>query len=391
MKRVFLAAWALSIVLVARAQEPAATRWPTKGWSTATPAQEGVDAKVLEAIDAEIRAGRHRFVDSMLVIRRGRIVFERYYRHDYEKATAKRDRSAHQYNYDHPNWHPYYQGSKLHTMQSVTKSVTSAMIGIALQRGELKSTKTPVLSFFPKRKILDPDGRKAKMKLEDVLTMRAGFLWDEWTVGLDDPTNDCIRLESSDDWVEYTLNKPMATEPGTTFVYNSGSTHLLSAIIKRATGETIDDYARKLLFEPLGIDSFHWKKTPKGLPDTEGGLYLRPRDLARIGYLYLRDGIWEGQRILPEKWVERSVTPWVADIAPANPSYDRGYGYKWWILDDGSGKRPKCYAAMGYGGQLLFVVPKLDLIGVFTAWNIHGRSPGLPDIFRHRIVPAVGG
>lgn len=370
-------------------QDPESDEWPTRAWPTSSPAAEGIDGDVLAAIDGEIEAGDFRYVDSMLIIRNGRIVVEHAYDRDYSAELEGRDRTPQQYNYFHPDWHPTYRDSGLHTLQSVTKSVTSVLVGIAIERGAIDGTDVPALSFFEEREFPDPDGRKARMTLEDVLTMRAGLEWDEWSFGYDDPRNDCIQLEASEDWIAFVLAKPMAADPGQVFVYNSGASHLLSGIIRETTGRTIDRFAEEQLFGPLGIDAYHWKKTPKGLPDTEGGLYLKPRDLARIGLLCLKDGVWEGRRLLPRGWVERSVTPWVEDISPDNGRDDPGYGYKWWILDDGGGERPKLYAAMGFGGQYLLVVPELDLIGVFTGWNIFGAAPSVPGLFSQRIVPAV--
>ena len=359
--------------------------WPTKEWPRSTPQAAGVAVEALKKIDAEMRAGDMGLMDSLLVIRHGKIVFEAEYEQDYENWTKVKLEPAEQYNYFHPNWHPFYKGSKLHTMQSVSKSVTSLLIGIAIAQGKIESTDVAALSFFEGRKFPDPDGRKARIKIEDVLTMRSGFAWDEWSFGYEDPRNDCIQLEACADWIDFVLNKPMAADPGEVFVYNSGSTVLLSGIIKQATGMTIDKYAEEHLFGPLGIASYHWKKTPKGLPDTEGGLYLLPTDLAKLGLLCLHDGEWDGQRILPAGWVERSLTPWVKDINPRNARKDPGYGYKWWILDSGEGDSPKTYAAMGFGGQNLIVAPELELIVVFTAWNIAGPGPSLPGIFAKRI------
>ncbi len=351
--------------------------WPEDVWPRSTPLAEDVDGDALAALDREIRAGEFGLIDSLLVVRHGRAVFDATYSNDYARLSAGRDPTPHQYNYFHPSWHPYYAEngeSGLHTMQSVTKSVTSMLVGVALLQEHIESTDVPALSFFAGREFPDPDGRKAAMTLEDVLTMRAGFAWDEWSFGYEDPRNDCIRLEAQGDWIAFVLAKPMAADPGTTFVYNSGASHLLSGVVKDATGETIDAFAEEHLFAPVGIDAHHWKKTPSGLPDTEGGLYLEPGDLARLGLLMLRDGLWREQRVLPEGWVERSVTPWVADIAPDNPRRDDGYGYKWWILDDGQGENPAVYAALGFGGQYLLVAPELELICVATGWNIYGRA-----------------
>ena len=364
--------------------------WPTKGWPSSPPTKEGIDAAALKAIDEELRARKFGYVDSLLIIRHAQVVFDERYEHDYVAANEGHDQTSHQFNYFHHEWHPFYQGTELHTMQSATKSVASTLIGVAIQRGMIPDTDVAALSFFDERQFPDPDGRKARITLEDVLTMRSGFEWDEWSFGIEDLRNDCIRLEGSEDWIDYLLQKPMAADPGTVFVYNSGSTHLLSGIVREATGKTIDEYAEEQLFGPLGIESHHWKKTPRGLPDTEGGLYLKPRDLAKLGLLFLRDGVWEEERLLPEGWVERSITPWVKDIAPANGRRDPGYGYKWWILDDGEGEAPKLFAAMGFGGQFLYVVPDLELIAVFTGWNIYGPTPSVQELFRRRIVAAVG-
>jgi CubicO group peptidase (beta-lactamase class C family) len=167
---------------------------------------------------------------------------------------------------------------------------------------------------------------------------------------------------------------------------------LLYGILLEATGQTADRYAEQHLFAPLGIDEYHWKKTPLGLPDTEGGLYLEPEDLAKLGYLFLHDGMWEGERLLPEGWVEASVHPWVEDIDPDNGRIDPGYGYQWWVFGDDEVERPLVYAARGYGGQLLFVAPELDLITVFTGWNIFdGQPASTTELFFDRILPAAKG
>ncbi len=188
-------------------------------------------------------------------------------------------------------------------MQSVTKSVTSALIGVAIGRGEIAGVDVPVTDFLGDYEIANLDEWKQSMTLRDLLTMRAGIAWDEDTVPYTDPANSCAGMENSDDWIQFVIDQPMSDQPGERFVYNSGASQLLSLIIKKATGRHVDEYAREHLFGPLGITGFAWKTTPTGHPDTEGGLYLIPRDLAKIGYLYLMDGVWDGARVLPEGWV----------------------------------------------------------------------------------------
>ena len=193
-----------------------------------------------------------------------------------------------------------------------------------------------------------------------------------------DPANNCAQMEAKEDWIRYVLDQPMAEAPGKVFVYNSGATQLLSYLIKKVSGQEADDYARQHLFGPLGIE-YAWKRTPQGQADTEGGLYLRPRDLAKLGLLFLKDGVWEGKRILPEGWVKDSTT-WHGQSRG-----QRGYGYKWWVLSRKGPGTYEAYAALGYGGQFLIVVPELDLIAVFTAWNIYDR----PDLARFLVMDRV--
>src|SRR5262249_52237019 len=157
------------------------------------------------------------------------------------------------------------------------------------------------------RDLSKADPRLRRSTLHDLLTMRSGIEWHEQDRPLDD-TNTTIQLERSKDWIAFTLAQPMDSDPGTKWAYNSGGSILLSGIIKPAPGKSIDDYTSQPLFAPLGIKDFYWKRTPTGHPDTEGGLYLKPEDLAKVGYLYLMRGMWNGQRILPEGFVERATT-----------------------------------------------------------------------------------
>jgi len=219
--------------------------------------------------------------------------------------------------------------------------------------------------------------------LKDLLTMTSGIRWDESTVSYTDPANSCASMEASADWVQFVLSQPIAAEPGTVFVYNSGVTELLAQILKKATGKHADEYAREYLFGPLGIKSFYWKHTPTGHPDTEGGLYLAPRDLAKLGYLFEHDGLWNGKRILHAGWATESTTPHVP-VAKDGPPI---YGYQWWTLPEPG--RPVHFAAWGYGGQYLMVVPSLDLIAVFTGWNIYDKPEMKPGLALQRILGAV--
>jgi CubicO group peptidase (beta-lactamase class C family) len=357
-----------------------AVSWPTKGWPTSTPEDQGLDPALLASFDLELASGQHGYVDGMLVIRHGSVVFDKSYPHDYESLFAGKGAPG-LYNYYDPAWHPYWKRGELHTMQSVSKSVTSALVGIAMRRGEIAGVDAKVMPYFSAFKT-KPDPRRDAMTLRDVLTMTTGIRWDESSSSYTNAKNNCAEMEATDDWIQYVLDQPMAFGPGQQFEYNSGATELLSYILKKTTGQEADDYAREHLLGPLGIE-YAWKRTPKGLADTEGGLYLRPRDLAKFGLLYMKDGVWEGKRILPEGWVKDSTT-WHTGTKGR-----RGYGYKWWVLSRKGPGTYDAYAALGYGGQRLIVVPELDLIAVFTGWNIYDKPELDPFLAMDRVLRAV--
>jgi CubicO group peptidase (beta-lactamase class C family) len=317
------------------------------------------------------------------------VVLNRRYPHDY---AAIYGREAHikgplnarltgPYNYFDPAWHPFYNGTDEHTMQSVSKTVTSATIGVAMARGAFKTPlSTPVLRYFDETKVKNLDARKRRMSLRDLLTMTSGLDWNE-DLPYDDPANPSDLMEASDDWVQFVIDRPMKDEPGTVFAYSSGATELLAHIFKRETGVDIDDYARSHLFGPLGIRDYYWKRTPLKVVDTEGGLYLRAEDLAKIGQLYLNGGRWNGQPLMTSDWVKESLLPRI----DAGEGFQ--YGYQWWLLPYGEPKR-LAWVARGMGGQRLIVFPEEQLIVVSTAWHILRESSIEFDVVR-RLLPGV--
>jgi len=353
-----------------------------ESWPVSTPQAVGLDTNVLAALDADIASGKYGYIDSMLVIRHGQLVFDRSYRHDYGQIYGKEAKTpgalnAHDptgpYNYFNPWWHPFYRRGDLHTLQSVTKTVTSVVIGVARARGEFPDLATPILKFFDESKVANIDERKRRVTIRHLLTMTGGFDWNE-DLPYNDPNNAASLMEASFNWVEFAIDRKMACEPGTVFNYSSGETQLLSHIFQAATGRDIEEYAAEHLFSPLGIERFFWKRTPSGAIDTEGGLYLNPHDLAKIAYLFLKKGVWQGKPIVTADWVTESVAPKVeTDISGVK------YGLKWWIYPYGDGSQV-AWAGSGFGGQMPIVIPEHDLVLVFTGWNILPDQPRL----RHR-------
>lgn len=387
-----LAACCLASASTAASAQQAA---PGREWPTAAPARVGLNPAVLDSIHAEISAGTYGLVDRMLVIRHGRVAFDRSYPQDYDAAYGDSARSrnalnaldpASPYNYFNPWWHPYYRRGTLHTLQSVTKTITSVIFGVAVTRGDFPAIDTPVLAFFDTTAVANIDDRKRRMTVRHLLTMTGGIDWNE-NLPYIDPNNSASALEASPDWVGFTINRPMMREPGTAFNYSSGESALLAHVFRQGTGVDLEEYAARHLFGPLGITQWFWKRTPSGTADTEGGLYLEARDLARIWYLFLRGGEWNGRQVVSPEWVKASVAPAVSvSPAPAAPRY----GYLWWLYPDPLDGTKSIWSGSGFGGQWPMAFPDLDLAVVFNSWNILPGRGGLPiRQLRERLARAV--
>jgi hypothetical protein len=228
--------------------------WPTKGWPSGTPATVGLDEEVLKNFDADIARGKCMLMDSFRVFRCGTEVFARKYAHDYGQIYAKEAKTkgplnarlTGPYNYFDPAWHPYYHGTDLHTMQSVSKTGTFIIFGIALTRGDFKADlNLPVLKFFDLAKVKNVDDRKRRMTLEHVLTTTTGLKWKELDIPINSPENDVGHMEATDNWVQYVIDQPMVEEPGKVFEYSSGDAELLAYIFQKETGQDVDTYGEK--------------------------------------------------------------------------------------------------------------------------------------------------
>lgn len=255
---------------------------------------------------------------------------------------------THKRNADSPN--------KLHKMNSITKSVVSLLIGIALDRNELESVNTSISEYFPNA------GRysKGSLTIEDLLTMTPGIEWPE----MGDWGGKPYPMMDSPDWVEFFLSRPTIDKPGTLMIYNSGCSHLLSAILQKAAGMTTAEYAERHLFHPLGIEQYHWPSDPNGINIGGFGLEIKSPDLLKLGQLMLNKGRWDNRQIVSEDWIEKSTLPRFHTY-----SHIGSYGYHWWIMtdDDLHPSEPFTYFAMGYGGQNLYIVPERKLIVTFAS------------------------
>lgn len=338
---------------IARKTDNEGTIWPMEKWSVSTPEEQGMDSNILSESDKRIKEN-YPNVYSLLVIRHGYLAYERYYQ-----------------GMDMDSSNPVY---------SVTKSVMSALTGIALRDKLITSIDKKVIDYLPQYfKDID-DNRKKDITIRDVLTMSGG---------LETVDNDYGSYFSSRDWAEYALKKPLTDKPGTTFVYNTGLTHLLSGIISKTSKISTLDFANKNLFNYMGFSLRNWEMSSEGIYEGGTGLHLTPREMAKFGYLYLKKGMWDGKQVIPKKWVEESTSIQIS------PSPEVDYGYLFWIekmKDKSKGKEYSTYHASGAGGQHIVVVPDLDMVAVVTA-NINQSAVDKADtidIVKDYVIPAAG-
>jgi CubicO group peptidase (beta-lactamase class C family) len=352
--------------------------WPTAGWRTAAPAEQGMDPAVLDDLDT-IVPDSYPQVRSVLVVRHGYLVYERY-------------------------WQGVDAGDG-HNSFSVTKSFVSALVGIALDDGKLKGLDQTVGELLADHLPATADPRLRQVTLKQLLTMTSGLAGDDSTLGGDDDT--WIEMLKSPDWVRHILSQPLVSTPGAEFAYTDKNSQLLSAMVADATGQSTLAYARAKLFGPLGIATdhaleptiSHWPLTPAELEAYEqapvawpkdpqgyhvGGSFLRlpARDLAKLGYLYLNGGRWDATQVVPADYVAASTRP------QSDPSQGPGdYGYHWWVTNETG---HDSFRAMGFGGQLIQVIPDLDLVVVITSDYTQGRH-NAADLVGAVIVSAVSG
>lgn len=329
-------------------------------WPRSTPASEGLDANRLERLTAAVAAGSdYPDLHSLLIARHGRLVVEEYF----DGWTAEQP----------------------HTLQSVTKSFASALVGIAIDRGVFTGVDERVLDFFPDvRRIENLDDRKRAITIEDLLTMRSGTDYNER--GGNSPHDQLNRRPRG--WDRFYLDRPMESVPGTVFQYDSGGVILLSSLLERRTGHHADVFAERHLFAPLDIDTVDWFRNREDHPHTGGGLSLRPRDMAKFGQLYLQEGRWEDRQVVPADWIRESTRSHV----PRDHGHNVGYGYLWWIHEPdpaGAGTR-HIWAAQGFRGQYIFVVPEHDMVVVVTGGTRTYADELRPiDMLYDEILPSV--
>jgi CubicO group peptidase (beta-lactamase class C family) len=340
---------------------------PAQTWKTSTPEEQGVDSGELSKLFDLVKKNQVN-IHSLQVIRNGVLVLDAYF-------------------------YPYSQGVP-HDIASVTKSLTSTLIGIAIDKGYIKSVDERVLGIFNDRPVKNLDANKRQLTIRHLLTMTSGYLlgFDQ-----DDPLLD--RMRRTNDWTQFMLDQPLAVKPGTEYGYCTGASHLLSAIITHTTGMNELAFAQKYLFQPLGVKGVHWPVDPQ--ENNTGGFdfFIQPLDLAKIGYLFLNDGRWNGKQIISSEWIHEATRRQVEV-----PGGEDGYGFGWWLPTS----VPGLYEGRGRGGQRLSIWPEKNLvvvmfggsrfepgeIGSFVASSIKSDQPLPPNpeantILRSKILEAA--
>ena len=300
--------------------------WPTHGWRSAIPEEQGMDSELLAQMVEHIQQEKLD-LHSLLVVRNGYLVSEAYV-------------------------YPY-SAEQVHFVASVTKSVLGTLVGIAIQNGDIQDVQQPLSSLLPEQEVANLDEEKRAITLENLLTMTSGLDCRE------NPGPGEAFMQASPDWVQFMLDLPMVAQPGSKFNYCTGAGQVLSAILQKATGSSVREFANENLFAPLGIGPIseaRWPSDPQGVTIGGYGLALTSAEMAKLGYLFLNQGEWDGETIVPASWVSTSTA------SHANLGDKKEYGYLWWIDPQG-----KWYAALGRAGQHIFVYPSENLVVVFTS------------------------
>ncbi len=332
---------------------------PTKyndNLDTATLQSVGINFTPIGQMMDYINSVNDHEIHDILILRNNKLVFEQYF-------------EGHSLNFSAPDLQgTVIQYNRLtdHYWASVTKSVTSVLVGVARQNGYIQDLTKKIVDYFPEYDTI-LTGEKANITVEHLLTMRVGLEYDEGTYLYTDPRSDTYKMMHSVDPIAFVLSKPIASTPGTQFHYNTGSTNVLAAIIAKESGKTFFNWANEYFFDAMGIQGGRWTMLPGGLPMASGGLYLRARELSKIGLLFLNGGMWQGKQFISADWINRSQQEYVGTGGYIPNTM---YGYQWWIRHfTVKNKSQKCFFGAGWGDQYMFIFPDLQLIVIFNCGN----------------------
>jgi CubicO group peptidase (beta-lactamase class C family) len=339
------------------------------GWICTGTGDVGIDEAKITRLINRIKKGKHGDIHSILICRNGKLVLEEYFAMDGKISGS---------------FVTDLFRKKVHHLASTTKGVLSILCGMAIDQGLISDVEEPIYKYLPG--YANSFTQKSKqIKVKDMLTMTAGWEWEQFKYQWNDPRNNAAAMMNCGDAIKYVVERPLAAEPGKKFKYSNGVPTVMGVVLKNACGMEVDKFAEKSLFQPLGILDYLWTRYPDSSLETDGGLALRSRDLAKIGQLFLNDGKWEGNQIISESWIQESTRRRVS------LSKNRGYGYYWNEMNfNFRGLSEKAIFIPGDGGQFIAVFPSLDMIIVFTAGN-YGTNPTTTywKLIKNEILPAL--
>jgi CubicO group peptidase (beta-lactamase class C family) len=327
------------------------------GWPVSSPEDVGLDGSLIRGIGPHFESWTDANAHAILIARHGKLIYEHYFTGE-DTAWGK------------PLGRVSYDATKLHDLRSITKSVTSLLVGIAVDRGWIESLDASVFSFFPEHADLRT-AEKDGITVRHLLTMSAGFAWNE-DLPYSNPQNSERLMTDAPDRCRYVLEQPLIRPPGRTYIYNGGATALLAAILSKTSGRPLDVLAQGDLFAPLDISDVEWIRYADGTPVAASGLRMRPRDLLKIGQVVLAGGAWQERQIVSRSWIEQSTTPQI------NGEGLFFYGYQWWLGRSLVNREEvKWIAGVGWGGQRLYIVPSKGLVvlamaGLYDSMVFHG-------------------
>ena len=351
------------------------------GWETASLSQVGMAKQPIVDLLNSLASQKDNPIQGIVVVKDSKLVLETYYPGNDLTVTDQLSFTQEKFDRD-----------TLHCLASASKSVTSILFGIAYDQGKLPNLDEKMFASFPDYADLN-HGDRAEITLRQMLTMTSGIPWDE-SASYNDPANDLGNMAFfAPDPIRYVLAKPLNAKPGETWQYNSGTTNLLGEIIKRKTGMALPDYARENLFKPLAITNFQWQALPTNpqLTAASSLLYLRPRDMAKIGQLYLQLGQWNGAQVVSPRWVQKSTDISISVSQGLGSGLTiNGYGYQWWRGRFDNGTTDTFFAA-GFGGQFIFIMPTINTVIVTTGSNYQGNYDQLFKLINQDILGSIYG
>jgi CubicO group peptidase (beta-lactamase class C family) len=346
------------------------------GWETASLASVGMnETPLFDLMNRLDQIDDHR-IHSLVIVKGGKLVFEEYFPGD-------------KFNLAQPTGESGFDMDDTHNLCSATKSFTSALIGIAIDQGFIQSVEQHVFDFFPEHAdILSDEPAKGNITIQNLLSMTSGLEWDDETYSYFDSRNDMYQLFNSSDPIRYILLKPIIETPGLVFAYRNCNTNVLGEIIRMASDKRLDIFSENFLFSKLGISEFEWQMLPNDVVFCSGDLRLRPRDMAKFGYLFLNGGLWNGERIISKEWIDTSTSKHI-DLDHYWSELD-GYGYQWWLWENIGNSDFSAYAASGWGGQWIIASPNLNTVIVATGGNYYTTEAiSIQTILADYIIPAI--